>query len=732
MQAAAIDAEVRQLLEVHDAIADLATGEAVYQAVRGNFERTAATLDAFGQGSQPPEPDVIQTPRSGISLTHRVGLHLEVGLDGAVSPTAVPVTPRARAEPAVNAWLAGVLPPPGAVTCLVDYAEPGAQAQTATVSQQALGLQPLDLLYLLGEGSGQAMSELDDRIEEHVIRTGGLRPDVQLTIRYRDAADGTFSFFQAGALVRSLRSLVLRSRPLTPADAALSDEAHDEPLLSVDPQRIQAPLDRLLLVIQGGGADDLTKLAADIDPLLADVAANRAAIAAGAEGWSARYLALARAAQEFSVPQAALGPVIDGGRQAYVAALAALDDVLDRWQQRLVAYGTAVAAAHGLPTKQRFEALGRAERLVTTEFTALDPPTPDAYEAQLNGKRDAFAAKRDAIAGVRQAPAATTAGVLAAVTAELPVDEFDREGIDLAAPSALLVGLAVEVGSLSRALAAEVARRTDSAQTMAADAAGAASPATAARLLAGAAKVLLGDDFVLVPEFALPPESGDELANAWADRESLLRHLTDPTPEGLSIDFPADDWLYGVSRVREKIGLWEHVLVTAEALGTAPPELIPLQLPYRPGDVWLGLRFPDDYNHDGDRLAYTAHFAVPFDKACRQCGLLIDEWTEVIPSAGETTGVAFHYDRPGTEPPQAMLLALSPRMSGAWQWPDLVDAVRETFAEARLRAVEPAQIDEEPYARFLAATIMPATSHPVTIGINLAINAVAGQAAPSG
>jgi hypothetical protein len=730
-QAAAIDAEVRQLLEVHDALADLAIGEAVYQAVHGNYGRIAATLDAFGQGSQPPEPEVIQTPRSGISLTHRVGLHLEAGLDGAVSPTAVPVTARARAEPAVNAWLAGVLPPPGMVTCLVDYAEPGAPAQTATVSQQALGLQPLDLLYLLGEGSGQAMTELDDRIEEHVIRTGGLRPDVQVTIRYRDAAAGTFSFFQAGALVRSLRSLVLRSRPLTPADTALSDESHDEPLLSVDPQRIHAPLDRLLLVIQGGGADDLTKLAADMDPLLADSEANRAAIAVRVEGWSSRYVALARAAQEFGVPQAVIGPVIDGRRQAYAAALAVLDDVLDRWQQRLVAYGTAVAAAHGLPTQQRFEALRRAERLVTTEFTALDPPMPDAYEAQLNGKRDAFAAKRDAIAGIRQGPAATTVGVLAAVTAELPVGEFDRGGIDLAAPSALLVGLAVEVGSLTRALAAEVTRRTAAAQNMAADAAAGAGPATAAGLLARAAKALLGDDFVLVPEYALPTERGDELANAWADRKSLLRHLTGPAPEGLGIDFPADDWLYGVARVREKLGLWEHVLVTAEALGTAPPELVPLQLPHRPGDVWLGLRFPD-YNHDGDRLAYTAHFTVPFDKTTRQCGLLIDEWTEVIPGASETTGVAFHYDRPGTEPPQAMLLALSPRMSGGWQWPDLVDAVKETFAEARLRAVEPAQIDDEPYARFLPATIMAASSHPVTIGVNLAMNAVGGEAAPSG
>ena len=729
-QALAIDTEVQRLLEVHDSLADLATSEAVYQAVLGNYERTAATLDAFGKGSQPPEPEVIQTPRRGISLTHRVALQLQAGIDGATSPNAMPVTARSLAEPAVNTWLAAVLPPPDRVNCLVDHAEPGAAPQTTPVSQQDLRLQPLDLLYLLGDGLGgdQAMTGLDDRIAEHVIRTAGLRPDAEVTIRYRDAAGATYSFFEVGALVRSLRGLVLRSRPLTPADAALSDEAPEAPSSTVDPQRVRRPLERLRRFVQGGAADDLTKLAADMAPLLADVTANAAAIAAQAEGWSVRYVALARAAADFGIPQAALGPVIDARRQAYRAALGVLDDVLRRWRRRIDEYAAAVTAAHGLPTEEHFAALRRAERLVTTEFTALDPPTPAAYEALLNGKRDAFAGKRDDLAGIRQAPAATTAGVLAAISAELPVEQFDSAGIDLSGPSALLVGLAVQVQSLTAALGTEVTGRTAAVDSALADAAAAANPATAAALLVAAAKALFGDEFVLVPEYALAPERATELANAWADRQRLLRHLTGAPPDGLGIDFPVDDWLYSVARVREKLGLWEHVLVTAEALRTVPPELTPLQLPYRPDDVWLGLRFPDDYQHDGDRLAYTAHFAVSFDPAARQCGLLIDEWTEVLPAVEETTGVVFHYDRPNTEPPQAMLLAMSPRMSGGWQWPDLVDAVRETFAEARLRAVEPAQVDGEPHAQFLPAAITAATQFPITVGLNLAMNAATRKA----
>jgi hypothetical protein len=147
-----------------------------------------------------------------------------------------------------------------------------------------------------------------------------------------------------------------------------------------------------------------------------------------------------------------------------------------------------------------------------------------------------------------------------------------------------------------------------------------------------------------------------------------------------------------------------------------------MQLPYRPHDSWLGLQFPADYDLSGGRLAYTAHFAAQANPPARLCGLLLDEWTEVLPAAEETSGLAFHFNRPNSEPPQVFLLALSPRISGAWQWPDLVDAVRDAFVEARMRAVEPAQLDTQAYARFLPAVIMAATARPITIGLNLSMN----------
>ena len=108
-------AALRELDEAIDALGDAVVAETVYQAVRGNTVRTASTLAAIAHGeAPPPELDVARTPRSGIGLTHRVLWLL-------AAPAATPAvagwpaaskSPRAAAEPRLNAWAAGLLPPP--------------------------------------------------------------------------------------------------------------------------------------------------------------------------------------------------------------------------------------------------------------------------------------------------------------------------------------------------------------------------------------------------------------------------------------------------------------------------------------------------------------------------------------------------------------------------------------------------------------------------------------------
>jgi hypothetical protein len=69
-----------------------------------------------------------------------------------------------------------------------------------------------------------------------------------------------------------------------------------------------------------------------------------------------------------------------------------------------------------------------------------------------------------------------------------------------------------------------------------------------------------------------------------------------------------------------------------------------------------------------------------------------------------------------------MLLVTPPIFTGQWQWQNLEQALHETLAMARKRAVEPAQIDDTAYARFLPATVMAVTINNLTITANLAIN----------
>jgi hypothetical protein len=185
---------------------------------------------------------------------------------------------------------------------------------------------------------------------------------------------------------------------------------------------------------------------------------------------------------------------------------------------------------------------------------------------------------------------------------------------------------------------------------------------------------------------------------------------------------PVDTWLYGAARVREKMRVWEQLVMLVGAFEAAEPELLPVQVPWNAGEHWLGLEYPATWEPKGDRLCYTAHFVEAFDRTRWQCGLVLDDWNEVIPAKQETTGLTFHYDRPNAEAPQAVLLVTSPAFAGAWQWADIVDAVRETLDRARCRAVEPVHLEDTAYARFLPMTVMATTLYQISIMTNLARN----------
>ena len=219
-QSAAIDAEANRLLDAYDAIADLALAEGVHQAVQGNFDRIGATLDAYSSGHFPPDPEVVQTPSSGVGLTHRVAVHFRPGLAPANE------TPRATAEPALDDWLKRMIPPLNNVACTVKWTVPiPHSAGSRVVRLSDLGLSSIDIIALIRPDDAPSMTELDDRLIRYVLGTDRPRADAQFEILYTTAPAGEISVFAFSALVHNLRALLTRSRALKSSDTLLRADA---------------------------------------------------------------------------------------------------------------------------------------------------------------------------------------------------------------------------------------------------------------------------------------------------------------------------------------------------------------------------------------------------------------------------------------------------------------------------------------------------------------------------
>jgi hypothetical protein len=710
-EAAAINAEADRLRDVYDAISDLALAEGVHQAVQGNFERIAATLEAYSSGNFPPGPQVVETPPGGVGLTHRVAIHLRPGL---AAPAGA--TPRAQAEPALDDWLASLLPLLDRIGCTVTWTDPAGVAQQQPVTLDDLGLRPIDLLWLIKPDAVQTMAELDDRVLRFALATAAPRPDAQLKIAYMTAPPGAFSIFEVTALVRSLKTLATGARALRATDAALNSDARPEQNSTVFVDRARIAIPAAALATLG---TDIGAFLAPIEPLVADPVANRAAIVDGIDGFLDAAVALLERAARLAMPLSGWGFAYAWRQRAVADLLAQVRDLVTRWDAKLDDFDAKVLAYDALPAgtsdDERFTALRAAEMVISTQPEPA-PASPATLRALLDTKRDAFAARRGLFAGVLTSTGTRFGDFLNAVAALLPVAAFDAQPFDLTLFGDRAVLLAQDLVTNLRGHRAAVDGRQQAVQKQldAHDSAGSATDRVQA--LQNAAQALFGDEFRILPEFSLVAAQGDEWANAVTASPALLSYLTTT----VGIDFPVEEWLAGAARVRPMLHAFEATVALADALGRTEPTLVPAQFPFAADAPWLAMQFPPEYTLDSDRLLYTAQYVAPFDKTARQCGLLLDEWTEVIPATTRTTGITFNFNRPDNEPPQAILLVTPASASGAWQWDDLVGALNETLDLAKKRSVEPTQLDATPYAPLLPATVMAVTLYGISITTSFA------------
>jgi hypothetical protein len=734
----AMNAEVQRLLNLHDALADLAVAEGAHQALLGNSERAAATLDAYAKEGFPPPPAVIETPRSGITLTHRFGLQFTAGLDPDHGALLGHNGPRAQAEPAVNDWLPAVLPPASGVAAQVTWTDPvTGRAGSRVVTQDDVGLQPIDLVWALRTPGEGELTDLDDRIAGVVFEEEQPRADTLLTIQYTRRVSGKITFFELSPLVATLRSLLTTSRPLRSSDlvpaagAAPVDRNADQAvsLPRARPAAVRASLNRL--------GQDVAGYLGDLTPLYPPdpAAPRRADLLNGIDTFLTRYANLIGVAARFGMVRSGWGELTLWRRSVFTDVLAAVAETATRMSKSLADADALIAQYDKLPSStsdgDRFRLLQQAERLLTTKPTSPRPAKPAQLRTIVGTRRRDFTTRLQALQREAKTTKTTLSGLLAEVSAQLPLTDFDATGLDLTLFGDRVVAFGKDLLTRALALQTEITARITAADKALADFDKAVTGPDRVQAATDALKALLGDDVLAVPEFTPPQQLAQDWRRARNDSDQLLRHLT-KAPSNR--DFPVDDWVHGIARVREKPRLWEKAVLLSDALlgtggllgtgllGWKEPQLVPIQLPYRSNDHWLGMEFAPGTQITEDKLLFTAHYAAePLLGSDAHCGLLLDEWTEVIPAAQETTGIAVHVDRPDSEPPQAMLLVTPPAKTGSWNTRDLVAAITETFEAAQARAVEPEHLDDTAYAQLLPATVMSATPQPITISTDLAL-----------
>jgi hypothetical protein len=222
---------LRAVLGAHatdlDAVADATLVQAVHAIVRGNPDQATAALTGVGSGDGGPAAlTALATPRGGRRVTHRV-----VALLDAAAPVADPPasSPAAVAEPALERWLAAVLPPLDRVVYGAWIEENGARTWSGPLDLGAAGLGWLELLEDLPAGDSLGEAPLARRLAWRLAREAAAAGRV-VSVEIDGDAGGLASaeqvplrLFLPAAL--AVRGLLRAGRPADAADLAASPAA---------------------------------------------------------------------------------------------------------------------------------------------------------------------------------------------------------------------------------------------------------------------------------------------------------------------------------------------------------------------------------------------------------------------------------------------------------------------------------------------------------------------------
>jgi hypothetical protein len=165
------------------------------------------------------------------------------------------------------------------------------------------------------------------------------------------------------------------------------------------------------------------------------------------------------------------------------------------------------------------------------------------------------------------------------------------------------------------------------------------------------------------------------------------------------------DWVRRVSSVRPAVRTWHELLLLTGASSGRPCPLTAAQSPMTgPSKAWIGGTFPPT-QRPAARQQVVLHKPVAVPAGRPLAGIVFDEWVEILPGSdalaetklegaepvpaeSELTGLSFHFDRPDSKAPQAILVAVPPNRERGWTEDGLALVVRDTLELAKLRAVD--------------------------------------------
>jgi hypothetical protein len=215
-----------KLADLLDACNDVLLAESAYQLTQGNQDRTSAVLNATLLADTPPEIQVIDTPRSSLlTYTHRVSLHFNTGANsiGHIAGWPQTTSPRSLFEPGMNQWLSELIGNAQNIVCSVAALDKdGKETNAAFVTLADLGLQPIDLMYIIPEDLAGGATELESRIafQYRKVNHTDANTSVKITFHPSGLASNKISLARIYPLLRNLKNMITSSRTASARDFA--------------------------------------------------------------------------------------------------------------------------------------------------------------------------------------------------------------------------------------------------------------------------------------------------------------------------------------------------------------------------------------------------------------------------------------------------------------------------------------------------------------------------------